>query len=136
MAALVIQHRERDVGDARKWIRVNTLKQGVKVAQHIPRPVSCRLKQCFCVAFKACLSQNSVVLVLEFEVQEDFVAMVLSSSFSTLLLSRAWFGKSFKCRLKSVVTCVNPVKVTVKMTTKVTVEEKQLHYGVFFFFFC
>lgn len=37
MAALVIQHREGDVGDVRhtiysKWIQVNTLKQGVKVA--------------------------------------------------------------------------------------------------------
>lgn len=95
MAALVIQHREGDVGDVRhtiysKWIQVNTLKQGVKVAlSAYPGLLAVYWNSGFMFAFKTCLSQNSVVFLLEFKVQEDFEATVLSNSFLTLLLSCA-----------------------------------------------
>lgn len=69
---------------------VNTLKQGVKVALSVYSGLlAVYWNSGFMFAFKACLSQNGVVLSLEFEVHEDFVTTVLSGSFLTPLLSHA-----------------------------------------------
>lgn len=77
-------------GSPTKWIQVNTLQQRVKVALSIyPGLLAVYWNSGFMFAFKVRLSQNSAVLVLEFQALVDFVAVVLSSSFLTLLFSRA-----------------------------------------------